>query len=369
MKILLLSVFLAFAPAITAQTDETAGLDALYQEIDAAILHSSDYVAERQRQIAACADSLKSYTSAGVPADMEKRLQMASRLFSLYKPYRNDSALHYAELCISLADSLHRPDLVGRYRSQLAYQCSVTDMYTEALDQLWLVSRPACKSALDRAALTDYYHAWMHVCGQLGAYTQRKSMRQHYFDRQNLYRDSVLMTAEEGSEEWYHLKVDILCGRRLFQDALQLSHQWLQKALPNTHESAYAAFYRSMIYDNLKNHDMTCYWLGRSALEDIRCAVMDQASLLFLADRLANRGDLARARRYAAFAKDCNLAFSPRMRVYQVNSIVNVIEKNWQAEHHRSQLVLYIAALVILLLIIALIVTISRLRRAHRRTE
>ena len=355
-RILLLFVAMGFASAISAQ-EEPIDLDALYQQLDDAILQSPKYVAERKQQIAVCRDSLF------LEKSTEGRLLMAEKLFWLYEPYKNDSALHYAELCISLADSLHRADLTGRFRSLLAYQCSQTDMYAESLEQLRMVN----KSALDQTGLVDYYHAWMHVYGELGLYTQRQDVRQKNYDLQNHYRDSVLMVVEEGTEEWYHLKMDILNARRQFQDALHLSNQWIKKVTENSHESAYAAFYRSMVYANLNNHDMVCYWLGKSALDDICCAVMNQASLLFLAERLADDGDIKRAHRYAEFAKECNLVFCPRLRAYQVNPFVKVVEKNSQATQSKANLILYIASIVIFLLLIALIICISLVRKAKRK--
>lgn len=358
-RIFLLIVAMGFTSIVSAQTAEPLNLDALYQQIDEAIRQSPQFVAERKQQIAVCYDSLR------MEKDAEKRISLAEKLFWLYKPYKNDSTLHYAGLCISLADSIHRPDLVGRFRSMMAYRCSSVDRYTESLELL----RSVNKSALDNAGLVEYYNAWMHVCGELGSYTQRKDFRQKYFDMQNLYRDSVLMVTKKGSEEWFHLKMDILSARRLYQDALELSDQWLKNVPDNTHENAYAAFYRSMVYDNLNNHDMACYWLGKSALEDIRCAVMDQASLLFLADRLANDGDISRAHRYMEFGKECNLTFCPRIRTYQINSIVNVIEKKSQATQSRANLILIIASVVVVLLLIALIYACILVRKAKSRNR
>lgn len=351
-RYLLLVVVFGFAPAVEAQ-DESIDLEALYQQIDDAISQSPQYVAELEGRITGSRDRLLREES------LEKRIQIAEELFQLYSSYRNDSALHYAELCISLADSLRRPDLVGRFRSLLAYQCSNSDMDNESLEQLRLVKR----SALDSLGLVDYYHAWMHVYGELGSYTQREHLRLDYFAQQDAYRDSVLMVADEDSEEWLHLKVDVLCARQLYQDALELSKEWLKKVTDGTHESAYAAFYCSMVYDRLKNHDMTCYWLGRSALDDIKCAVMNQASLLFLAEHLANDGDIDRALRYVEFAKACNLAFSPQMRAYQVNSVVNVIEKSSQVSRDQTRIILVFASVVIFLLLMALIYTIVFYRR------
>lgn len=102
---------------------------------------------------------------------------------------------------------------------------------------------------------------------------------------------------------------------------------------------------------------MTCYWLGKSALADIRNAVMNQAALVFLADHLANNGDFSRAKRYTDFATKCNFTFSPRLRTYQVNSVINVLSKSQQAEQKRANMILTIAGIVIVLLLIALAYT------------
>ena len=332
---------------------ESVDLENLYQQIDEAISLSPQYVAEREQQISVCRDSFL------MEENLEKRLLKAEKLFFLYKSYKNDSALHYADLCINLSDSLHRPDLTGRFRSLLASQCSNTNMQSEAIEQLRLVNR----SALDKKGLVAYYSAWMHIYGELASYTQRQNVRRSYFDKQDAYRDSVMMVAEEGSEEWFHLKMDILSALRHFQDALVISNSWQKIVKRGTHESAYAAFYRSMVYNQLNNHDMTCYWLGKSALDDILCAVMDQASLLFLAEQLANDGDLSRAQRYLEFSRACNTAFSPYMRAYQYYSVLNIIEKDKEAAHQRANLMLLVAGIVIILLLLALVILIVRRRK------
>ena len=351
----LLMVVMGLAPTAMAQTDKSVDLDALYRQIDDAISQSPTYVAERERKIADWRNRLNK------EKNVEKSVQMAEELFRLYQPYKNDSALYYAEVCISLADSLRRPDLAGRFRSMLAYQLSDADMLTESLEELRVID----KSTLDSVGLVNYYHAWMHVHGELGSKTQRNAVRLNYYAQQDAYRDSVLMVADEGSEEWLHLKVDILCARQLFQDALELSGRWLQNVSDGTHESAYAAFYRSMIYGRLKNHDQTSYWMGKSALDDIKCAVMNQASLLFLAERLADDGDISRAYRYAEFAKECNLTFCPRLRDYQVNSVISVIEKDNQANQSRVNRILINASIVVVLLIVVLLFILYRLNRKN----
>ena len=341
-----------------AQDDEPIDLEALYLQLDEAIAQSPQYVADREKQIDNSRQALL------VESDQEKKFQIAEKLFTLYKPFRNDSAFRYAELCISLADAIHRPDLVGLYRSRLARQCSNTDMFTESLEQLRMVD----KSLLDNRQLTAYYEAWMHVCGQIANYSQRDGIRKSYFALQDHYRDSVLMVAEKGSEEYLHLKMDVLCARQQFQEALHVSDSWLNKVEKGTQEDAYAAFYRFVVYDRLSNHKQVRYWLGKSALDDIQCGVMDQASLLMLADHLSQDGDLERAYRYMCFGKDCNLAFCPTLRNYQVNLVLSVIEANFQKTQASSGWAIWVAAIIIALFLIALLFLFFRFKRKNRST-
>ena len=117
-RILLFACLVIAAAAASSQNtspdQESVDLEALYQQIDEAISQSPKFVADYEKQIAACRDSLRT------SADPERQFRTVERLFRLYRPYKNDSAIHYAELGISLAQSLHRPDYTGLFRSLLA---------------------------------------------------------------------------------------------------------------------------------------------------------------------------------------------------------------------------------------------------------
>ena len=333
--------------------EEDIDLDALYQQIDDIIAQSPKFIEDHEQQINIRRDSLHMAKSP------EQQLLLAEQLFDLYKSFRNDSAIHYAEVCISLAESLQHPNVAGRYHALLAYQCSNTDKYTEAINEL----RKINKAALDTAGLVAYYNSWMHVCGEVGNYSQREDVRRAYYDLQNLYRDSVLAVSKQDSEEWLHLKMDILSAKRQFQEAMRVSDKWFHRVKEGTHEYAYAAFYRSVCYDHLGNDKLAHYWLGKSAISDISCAVMNQASLLFLAEHLANEGDIERAQRYMDFSMDHNRYFHPRLRTYQVNTIFNILEKSHQEALSRVNTFLYIAGgIIVLLLLVLFIVILKRYR-------
>ena len=329
------------SPLSAQGNDKEPDLQALYQEIDDAIEHSPQYIAHRLGQIDDLHKLLLDESS------LEKRLTLAERLFALYKPYKNDSALYFADLCVALADSLQQKNKVGLYLSLKAHQCSNVGMYVESLDLLKKID----KQSLEREGLTKYYAAWMHVCGEIGAYSQLEDERLKYFALQDGYRDSVLAVAEEGSEEYLHLKMDVLCARQQYQDALTVSDKWFGKVSNGTHEYAYAAFYRSVVYDKLGNKSQLRYWLGKSALDDIKCAVNDQASLFMLAERLCEDGDYNRAYRYVRFCENCNTVFSPQLRNYQVRYVANVMKASYQNSEARYSRLLMMACAVGLLLL------------------
>ena len=351
--------FIGTFPLSAQRIDEEPNLEALYQQIDDAIDHSSQYVAQRLSKIGNARDMLQGASS------NEEQLAVAEQLFELYKPFKNDSALYFADLCISLSDSLKLKNKVGLYRSLKAYQCSISGMYVEALDLLKGVD----KQVLSNEELAKYYATWMHVYGELGSYSQQSSRREYYFGLQDSYRDSVLAVAVEGSEEFLHLKMDVLCARQLYQDALAVSEKWLSEVTDGTHENAYAAFYRSVVYDKLSNSQQLRYWLGKSALDDIKCAVNDQASLFMLAERLCDDGDFDRAYRYVRFCESCNRKFSPQLRNYQVRYAVNVYNMAYQNAQASYSRLLIVACVAAVLLMAVLGYFVLRLRRQPKLSK
>jgi hypothetical protein len=323
------------------QVNNEVDLQTLYQQIDEAIAQSPQYVAKRATQITEARKKLRTESS------HDKQFELAEQLYALYKPYKNDSALYYASLCISLADSLHRKDMKGLYLSLKAQQCSKAGMYVESLNLLKQVDN----KALGPKELTEYYAAYMHVCGEVGFYTQLPEVRTHYYELQDCYRDSVLAVAEEGSEVFLHLKTDVLSARQQYQDALSINDNWLSKVTDGTHEYAFAAFYRSVVYEKLSNNLQQRYWLGKSALVDIECAVNDQASLFMLADLLCKDGDYERAYNYFHYCMACNTTFSPLLRNYQlryVDSISSMLYQNHQARYSRLLTFACIGAILLL---------------------
>ena len=321
---------------VLSQEEKDVDLEALYKQIDKAIEESPLYVQAKEEEIKETYDLFMKAKNA------ENRLEIAEQLFWLYKPFKNDSAIHYAQLIVDLAKEVNRQAVSNRYRALLARQCSNAGMYVEASGIL----QKTDKTALDRQGLTDYFDACMHVCGEVAAYTLIPQIRDYYYAEQDHYRDSLLTVVDPASDNYLHLQMSVLCARQQYQEALKVSDKWLNKTVSGTYEDAYAAYYRHIVYANIGNEKMVRYWLGKSAFDDVSCAVMDQAALINLAQLLNIDGDLERSYRYIRFTWQCNSFFNTRMRANQISPVLNVIEKNYQDAIDRNTKLLYIIATI-----------------------
>ena len=150
------------------------------------------------------------------------------------------------------------------------------------------------------------------------------------------------------------------------EEARKLSDQWVKQLSPDSRDYAIACYYRSLSSDT---DDDRKTWLAQSALSDVRHAVMDQASLLALADLLNADGDLDRSYRYIRFTWDCNNRFNTRMRSWQIAPILNVIEKNYQSAVDHNTKVLRMSITVVSILALLLLGVLLFLHRRNRQLD
>ena len=352
MRYCLITLLLAaFLPALAQERN----LEELYRQIDEAIDHSPEYVAAYETRINEVKESYAREWS------NEEKLKRLLQIYDLYKAYNNDSALYYVQQYIDLAEEMGLGDAACSGKVKMAYQCSTVGLYTEALGIL----RSLDRSKMDKATLTNYYVTCMHVYGELGYYTRMPSMGEEYQKLNNVYRDSVFATANPKSEDYLLRYETKLFNEQKYEEALKVNDQRMRLVKENTREYAIVAYYRHLIYRNKGNLEEAKYWLGQSGLCDVKQAVMDQASLLSLAEMLNNEGDFSRSYKYIRFTWDCNNRFNTRMRSWQISPILTVIENNYQNEMDRNAKVLTGSIIVVSILALLLVGALLFLRRRN----
>lgn len=130
---------------------EAEVLDSLLKELDAAIDSHAVYVDRREARISQLKRMKK--TCENVP---ESLIKLNTHLYFEYKAYICDSALHYLNQNIDLAESVRNDFYKDQNLLRLSLLLSSLGMYTEAVDVLSSVNR--CKMSDD--LLPEYYQCF-----------------------------------------------------------------------------------------------------------------------------------------------------------------------------------------------------------------
>lgn len=340
-------------------------IDRLFHELDAAVDSSAYYIKQKTDVIQTLS---KQYETA---RDNLEKYQFAYSLYREYATFVNDSAIHYLQVSIDLATLMGRSDLQTQSHLALACQLADTGFYPEAEHHFQAVDQRLLSDAMMRTYLsgrTDLY-------GEMGYYSHDKRLSSQFFQKADMIRDSLFQLLPPNSADYVGLRSRVFNNKNQLDEALAYSNKWLALVKPNTREYAIMAFFRSEIFKKKGDVEMQQYWLIRSALTDIRLAIMDQGALWSLANTMiAEDGHLDRAYRYIDFSWTCISQFSTHMRSWLVSPILTHINDQYKNSLHRANnnLRWTIAAtslLVIVLLVLLLYVSKKRKQLAVARNE
>ncbi len=325
-------LFSLLSLCITAGADTvTVGdLKELYKEIDEAIADSRSFVKAHEDRID---ETRASFINAQSP---ERRMMYADQMYMLYKSFDNDSALAYIKIYIDMADRTGQQWAADRGRSLMAYQYSSAGLYSESLEIL----KEMDGSRMQPDVLTEYLNARVHVYNELAYYTPLPDVRDEYYSRRDQYRDSLYRIADHKNPIYLQLRESELLDSHRFDEALEFNDNWMSQIRAESRDYAIVCYYRYLIYATMQEPVWSRYWLAQSALSDIRHAVMDQASLISLADLLNQDGDFERSYRYISFTWRSNDSFNTRMRSWQISPILTVIENDYQTQKERGKRIL-----------------------------
>lgn len=361
MKRSLIFVVLAVAVWCQAQIPQkgiVVDLPKMFQEVDEAIAESPKFIRQHEERIEKEKQALDT-----VKTD-NGRLLLQMQLYHLYVGFNGDSTLSYAIRTAETARRLELTDIEADYHARAAYLCTFLGSQTEALTLLKQID----KRLLSSDGIGYYYRAYLSAYESLADNCKTAELRKT-FRRQHLrYRDSLLRAVPENSELYYFYYEDKLIKEGKVKQALKMNDERLNQAGPGAHEDAIIAYSRYRIYEKNGNKELAIYWLCRSALADIRNAVMDQMSLITLAKVLDKEGDYERASRYISFTWESNRRYSPHMRSWQIAPLLSAIEDNYQSriDEKNRQLTMYTIAFLVL--VIALLAR-NMFRRKKKDSE
>ena len=331
-------------------------LPKMYKLVDDALEESGRYIADYESKL------YKTKQAIAESSDDHQKLTLTLDLSLMYESFNGDSTLAYTARALQMAGELGLPEVVADCQARMAYLCTFLGSQTESLTLLQRID----KSALTQDGLCNYYRSYMMVYGNLGGNCQIPAMREEFYQKHLTYMDSLLATAKPGSEMYLGHRQPQLVGEKRFEEALKMNDERLNMTKEGTHDNAIVSYSRYTIYNAMGNRDMAKYWLCKSALDDIRNAVMDQTSLISLAEMLDEDGDLERANRYIGFTWECNRRFSPHMRLWQMAPLLSAIEENFEAKLNRKSQILTVTTIAASILLVVLLSFAIHFRRKRK---
>ena len=351
----ILALLVMFVVTVTA-CGQDKKLDQLLSEVDKAIEQSPQYVAAYEERIAEARKRL------AAASDDSLRFAACYELYDLYKPFVNDSSIYFIKQCITQARKNGKRSDEMRCRALLAWRCSSTGMYEEALNILDSIST----DGLDKAALGEYAHAYNNVYNEMAYYTKMPDMKKTYAQKADYYQNMMYETLPADDPRIMLRREMTLLDAGRTTESMRVNDEWLKMVEPGTHPYAMVALYRYLEFMARKDEQQMMYWMVESVLADIRNGVMDQGSLWELANQLIARGDVEHANEYISYTSNCAIRFGSRQRNWQIAPLMTQIAHDYKEMSDRST-----AQLRVLLGILSLLslMLLGLLLFLHRRNK
>ena len=333
---LLALLFLPFTVVANGGID----LVQVYQQLDEAIKHTDQYIQEREQRIT------KHRTALEVTKDPAGQYELCYRLYEEFQPYMNDSAIYYIDRCIALAEKMGDHIRAEQCQLQLAFQCTESGMYNEAMDILRAIDVTQISDAKNRQ---KYYSTISHLYSEVGYYCKVPRLQREYYATGDRYR-ALIDSTVSSRDEALQIKEMQCFSAGDAQGALQYSDMRLKQVDKGSHEYAIVAFYRYLDYSLKGDSVQARYWVTQSALSDVKNAIMDQGALWELANLLMADGDMDRAYYYIHFAWQCANKFNTVKRNNQISPVLTSISDNYEESLKRANRQLLALAVVASLL-------------------
>lgn len=349
-------IFLLCLLATTIKTfPQATTLPDLLDELDNALEHRQDIIKAKE-------DKIKSMKEMLIGASPSTRLEVSRNIFKEYYGYRTDSALTYAKVVNALSDNpfLGTPSSAQEAQIQLA-RCYIVSGSYELAEKILIdihdMLLPENKG-LYYNVMTSLY-VWRTECAIL------LEDRNTYYSHVLQYRDSTYKYDTDPVQRVQNKSL------RILDDDLDGAKNMLRAIMPqlkdNHNQRRFLANSLASCYKRLGVRDSACYYYAVSAISDIQCGVLEQASLRELALLLFEAGDVNHAYNYTNYCLEDAKNSGAQLRMMQMASDMPVIMETYQNLVNKQKKGLSIVIIILAVGAIALIAFLVYMFRIQRR--
>lgn len=363
-------IFIGFCSVLSACTTQSAGsledndLQTLLRILDKDLQQSEVYVSERLEKIADI------HASTAV-SDNDVYLKNW-RLYDAFFPFQFDSAFHYINENLNIAEAMGDKVLKAESSVELAMLFTIAGMYLEAKEVL--------STQIDTASLADerllrYYWVQTRFNRDFQENSKNPATSAQAGVRLIWYREKLIEVLPQDSNDRMFLEVTKALDEHRYECADSVNKLLLGRVEKFSHPYAMHAYNQALIDWALRRESFR-KWYTLSAISDTRSAVKDNASIASLARQLFVDEDVKRAFRYITASMDDAIYYNAKLRPWQIAQIMPLIEDKYAEKADSANrlrwlftVFLGIASIIILVFAVAIYDTYRKLRKKAKELK
>ena len=298
--------------------------------------------------------------------DVKELYAMNRMVYLEYRVYDADSALHYINKNIQLAQQTNNRtwEVVSLLEQSVVLTSS--GLLTEALKAVSDIQ----PEELPQNLRSEYFGRLCTLYSRLRDYSSENSqLSEHYNNLQKAFRDSVYLTATPDELRYWNCRAWLYMGTPEIEPVKQAFEENKQTLSNDSRKYSIATYNLSAIYRSENNESKYLENLILSAMADIRSVNGDIGSLQEIAEYLFKHGEIDRAYNYILYCSQKAMLFHNRVRIVKMSHLQNQIYKAYQEQSRTQQKRLQASLIAVSFLFLVLIGALLFIRKQMRRLK
>ena len=298
--------------------------------------------------------------------DVKELYAMNRMVYLEYRVYDADSALHYINKNIQLAQQTNNRTWEVVSLLEQSFVLTSSGLLTEALKAVSDIQ----PEELPQNLRSEYFGRLCTLYSRLRDYSSENSqLSEHYNNLQKAFRDSVYLTATPDELRYWNCRAWLYLGTPEIEPVKQAFEEHKQTLSNDSRKYSIATYNLSAIYRSENNESKYLENLILSAMADIRSVNGDIGSLQEIAEYLFKHGEIDRAYNYILYCSQKAMLFHNRVRIVKMSHLQNQIYKAYQEQSRTQQKRLQASLIAVSFLFLVLIGAFLFIRKQMRRLK
>ena len=298
--------------------------------------------------------------------DVKELYAMNRMVYLEYRVYDADSALHYINKNIQLAQQTNNRTWEVVSMLEQSFVLTSSGLLTEALKAVSDIQ----PEELPQNLRSEYFGRLCTLYSRLRDYSSENSqLSEHYNNLQKAFRDSVYLTATPDELRYWNCRAWLYLGTPEIEPVKQAFEENKQTLSNDSRKYSIATYNLSAIYRSENNESKYLENLILSAMADIRSVNGDIGSLQEIAEYLFKHGEIDRAYNYILYCSQKAMLFHNRVRIVKMSHLQNQIYKAYQEQSRTQQKRLQASLIAVSFLFLVLIGALLFIRKQMRRLK